>query len=63
MWAVMDSMQRGDDTGSSNAIADMGRDVLLEMSTRQLGLLNRTELASVIDSIREESIGSGSAAS
>ena len=63
MWAVMDSMQREDGTGSSDAIADVGRDVLLEMSTRQLGLLNRTELAAVIDSLREKSVGSGSAAS
>lgn len=61
MWAVMDSMQRGDNAGSSDAIADMGRDVLLEMSTRQLGLLNQTELATVIDSIREESVGNESA--
>lgn len=52
MWTVMDSMQHGDDAGSSDAIADVGRDVLLEMSTRQLGLLNQAELAAVIDSIR-----------
>lgn len=52
MWAVMDSMQHGDDSKSSDAIADVGRDVLLEMSTRQLGLLNSMELESVINAIR-----------
>ena len=52
MWAVMDSMQHGDDSKSSDAIADVGRDVLLEMSTRQLGLLNPMELESVINAIR-----------
>lgn len=52
MWAVMDSMQHGDDSKSSDAIADVGRDVLLEMSTRQLGLLNPMELESVINTIR-----------
>lgn len=51
LWAVMDSMQHGDDSGSSDAIADVGRDVLLEMSTRQLGLLSETELMSVVDAI------------
>ena len=49
MWAVMDSMQHG--TDSSDAIAGVSRDVLLEMSTRQLGLLNPTELEAVIDPI------------
>lgn len=48
----MDSMQHGDDSKSSDAIADVGRDVLLEMSTRQLGLLNPMELESVINAIR-----------
>lgn len=52
MWAVMDSMQHDDASGTSSAIADVGRDVLLEMSTRQLGLLNPTEIEAVIDSIR-----------
>lgn len=54
MWAVMDSMQRGN-SNTSDAIADVSRDVLLEMSTRQLGLLPPDELAKAIDSIRDSS--------
>lgn len=54
LWAVMDSMQKSNTTRASDAVANFGRDILLEMSSRQLGMLNSDELESTTNTILEQ---------
>lgn len=54
LWAVMDSMQKSDTSRASDAVANFGRDILLEMSNRQLGMLNSDELESTTNTILEQ---------